>query len=416
MSPWSRLPKGCPLFSGKDATESAGLVKIDLLGNHSLGVIRDAVASVRQNRISFNETTWEPEDDYSTQEMVAQGRTMGCFYIESPATRQLQQKAAVGDFEHMVIHSSIIRPAANDFIREYVRRLHGGEWKPIHPLLTDVLDETFGIMVYQEDVSRAAVAVAGFSHVDADGLRKIMSKKDKLRQLRDYYKQFRRGPTRGVDDDTIEAIWAMMMSFDGYSFCKPHSASYARVSFQAAYLKVHHPAEFMAAVISNQGGFYSTFAYVSEARRMGLTIKPPDVRTSRFRWTGKGNTIQVGLMSIKGLSQKIMQRIIDEQEKRPFDHMDDFLGRVRPDQPEAEALIHAGALDSLRIGKERTTLLWDLARWENAEKTERSRPHFLTMPRRHPPILPPEKEVDRLRHEFSVLGFLCDRPPMSLSR
>ncbi len=122
---------------------------------------------------------WEPEDDFTTQETLAQGRTMGCFYIESPAMRLLQQKAGVGDFEHLVIHSSIIRPAANEFIQEYIRRLHGGAWDPIHPFLTDVLDETFGIMVYQEDVSRAAVVIAGFSHAEADGLRKILSKKDR---------------------------------------------------------------------------------------------------------------------------------------------------------------------------------------------------------------------------------------------
>ncbi len=105
---------------------------------------------------------------------------MGCFYIESPAMRLLQQKAGVGDFEHLVIHSSIIRPAANEFIREYVRRLHGGAWDADPSLLADVLDETYGIMVYQEDVSRAAVALAGFSHAEADGLRKIMSKKDRV--------------------------------------------------------------------------------------------------------------------------------------------------------------------------------------------------------------------------------------------
>ena len=115
---------------------------------------------------------------------------MGCFYIESPATRLLQQRTRVGDFEHLVIHSSIIRPAANAFIREYIRRLRGGEWEPIHPLLADVLDETYGIMVYQEDVSKTAMAIAGFSHADADGLRKILSKKDKARQLSDYRHRF----------------------------------------------------------------------------------------------------------------------------------------------------------------------------------------------------------------------------------
>ncbi len=417
--PVERATKGVPVIQWeKDATEAAGLVKIDLLGNRSLGVIRDAVKNVGQNGVPFDETTWEPEDDFSTQEAVAQGRTMGCFYIESPAMRQLQQKAAVGDFEHLVIHSSIIRPAANDFIREYIRRLHGGEWAPIHPFLADVLDETFGIMVYQEDVSRAAVAVAGFSHADADGLRKIMSKKDKVRQLRDYYAQFRKGASRrGVDADSIASIWTMMMSFDGYSFCKPHSASYARVSFQAAYLKVHHPAEFMAAVISNQGGYYSTFAYVSEARRMGLAIQPPDVGHSRIRWTGEGKRIRVGLMSIKGLSGRTMRRIVAEQGRRTFVHIDDFLKRGRPDEAEARALIHAGALDGLRPGASRATLLWDLTRWEKARAKKKGPASlFSDEPLPQAPPLPPETELDRLGREFDVLGFLCDRHPMTLYR
>jgi DNA polymerase-3 subunit alpha/error-prone DNA polymerase len=415
--PVQRAPKGVPVIQWeKDATEDAGLVKIDLLGNRSLGVIRDAVLNVRQNGAVFDESAWEPEDDFSTQEAVGQGRTMGCFYIESPAMRQLQQKAAVGDFAHLVIHSSIIRPAANEFIQEYIRRLHGGTWQPIHPLLSDVLDDTFGIMVYQEDVSRAAVAVAGFSHVEADGLRKIMSKKDKVRQLRDYYDHFRRGARKkGVDTDTIDAIWAMMMSFDGYSFCKPHSASYARVSFQAAYLKVHHPAEFMAAVISNQGGYYSTFAYVSEARRLGLTIGPPDVKASRIRWTGKGNMIRVGLMSIKDLSARTMTRIVEEQRRRSFAHIDDFLQRVQPDSGEGRALVHAGALDRLRPGAARATLLWDLARWEKA-RVKKVPSLFGDEPLPDTPLLPAETDIARLRREFAVLGFLCDRHPMTLYR
>ena len=233
--------------------------------------------------------------------------------------RLLQQKTGVGDFAHLVIHSSIIRPAANDFIREYIRRLHGGTWDPIHPLLADVLDETFGIMVYQEDVSRAAVALAGFSHAEADGLRKVMAKKDRDRHLNDYRTRFAAGARqRGVPDDKIEAVWAMIMSFGGYSFCKPHSASYARVSFQAAYLKVHHPAEFMAAVISNQGGFYSTFAYVSEARRMGLEILPPDVHRSDIPWTGRGSTLRVGLLSVRGLAAGTRSRIISQRRRLPL--------------------------------------------------------------------------------------------------
>jgi error-prone DNA polymerase len=415
--PVEKAPKGVPIIQWeKDAAEEAGLVKIDLLGNRSLGVIRDAIANLKQNGLRFDERRWDPENDVATQKAVAAGRTMGCFYIESPATRLLQQKAKVGDFEHLVIHSSIIRPAANEFIREYVRRLHGGSWEPIHPLLEDVLDETYGIMVYQEDVSRTAVALASFSAAEADGLRKIMSKKDPGRKLNDYKKQFVLGArAKGVTDRQIDAVWKMMMSFSGYSFCKPHSASYARVSFQAAYLKTHFPAEFMAAVISNRGGFYSTFAYVSEARRMGVNILPPDVNRSEIHWNGYGDAMRVGWLSVKHLGGKTMQRIIESRQEKPFRDIDDFLKRTRPDETEARALIHAGAFDTLRKGISRAELLWELACWikfrQNPEKPRGLFDRAIPIKKPH---LPDDCQKETLRREYAVLGFLSDRHPMVL--
>jgi len=415
--PIEKAPKGVPIIQWeKDATEEAGLVKIDLLGNRSLGVIRDAIANLRQNGVRFDERRWDPESDPATQKAVAAGKTMGCFYIESPATRLLQQKARVGDFEHLVIHSSIIRPAANEFIREYVRRLHGGQWEPIHPLLADVLAETYGIMVYQEDVSRTAEALADFSAAEADGLRKIMSKKDPGRKLEDYQKQFVMGArAKGVTERQIAAVWDMMMSFSGYSFCKPHSASYARVSFQAAYLKTHFPAEFMSAVISNMGGFYSTFAYVSEARRMGVTILPPDVNTSDIRWTGQGNTMRVGWLSLKHLGRKTRQRIVAGRQTKPFTGMRDFLKRVRPDEPEARALIHAGAFDALHNGGSRAELLWELACWINSRQNRAKPPGLFDQAAPIArPNFPGDDPRENLRREYAVLGFLCRRHPMTL--
>jgi DNA-directed DNA polymerase III PolC len=418
--PVESAPKGVPILQWeKDGTEAAGLVKIDLLGNRSLGVIRDALASVRENGIAFNEERWEPEDDGETKAAVAAGKTMGCFYIESPAMRLLQQKSGAGDFDHLVIHSSIIRPAANEFIREYIRRLHGGQWDPIHPLLADVLEDTFGIMVYQEDVSRVAVHLAGFSHAEADGLRKVLSKKDREHRLQDYYARFTSGAgERKVSQKRIDDIWAMMMSFDGYSFCKPHSASYARVSFQAAFLKVHFPAEFMAAVISNQGGFYSTFAYVSEARRMGLKILPPDVSISDIHWKGRRGAVRVGLLAVKGLGTETRNRIVALRRQAPYESVRDFFARVSPDEPEARALVHSGALDSLHPGGKRAELLWELAVWRKS-KAKRLPERSLfdqTADRRENivPPLPDGDERDRLGREFSVLGFLCDRHPMAL--
>jgi len=419
--PLERTPKGVPVMQwGKDAVETAGLIKIDLLGNRSLGVVRDALGNIRANHLSFDETRWEPEDDYATQVALAQGRTMGCFYIESPAMRLLQQKAGVGDFAHLVIHSSIIRPAANEFIQAYLQRLHGADWEPIHPLLADVLDDTFGIMVYQEDVSRAAVSVAGFSHAEADGLRKIMSRKDREHQLMDYRDRFYRGAeARGVDRRAVDRIWNMMMSFSGYSFCKPHSASYAKVSFQAAFLKQHYPAEFMAAVISNRGGFYSPFAYVSEARRMGLCIDPPDIHASQDRWQGKDRRLRVGLLSIKGLSRRRRRRLFAERNRAPFADLPDFLDRVAPDESEAGALVDSGALDGFAGAGDRAGLLWQWACWRKTHSDRRGPATLFAEGAEgndDVPPLPPFSERRRLRREFAVLGFLCDRHPMQLYR
>ena len=433
--PVQTAPKGVPIVQWeKDGVEQSGLVKIDLLGNRSLGVIRDALASVSENGVPVDEGRWEPEDDPATIQAVGQGATMGCFYIESPAMRLLQKRTRCGDFEHLVIHSSIIRPAANEYIREYVRRLRGGAWLPLHPLLASVLQETYGIMVYQEDVSRAAVALAGFSDADADALRKIMSKKDKEVKLRRFREQFMTGAAnRGVDSETAQEIWRMMRSFEGYSFCKPHSASYARVSFQAAYLKVHHPAEFMAAVISNQGGFYSAFAYASEARRMGITLLPPDVRFSRERWRGEGRRMRVGLQAIKALGQGTRRRIVQQRGRRPFRDFDDFMSRVRPDEEEARALINAGACDSLSgtDAPGRARLLWRLLRWRRGRDSSgggrRGGRRRAGGARRgatgdlfrgpapvEDPTLPPDEELALLRRQYETLGFLCDRHPMVL--
>ena len=404
--PVETAPKGLPLIQWeKDSAEAAGLVKIDLLGNRSLGVIRDCITAVEQSRGPFQDfKAQDPEDDLATQEMVAQGLTMGCFYIESPAMRLLQKKSRVGDFRHLVIHSSIIRPAANEFIQTYIQRLHTGEWAPLHPLLKDVLDETFGIMVYQEDVSRVAVKLAGFSHAQADGLRKIMSKKDKARALEDYYQAFVTGAEgQGVARDDAHRIWQMILSFSGYSFCKPHSASYARVSFQAAYLKTHYPAEFMAAVISNQGGFYATFAYVSEARRLGIEILPPDVCTSRIKWQGKNKTLRVGLMAVQGLSRVTMSLIIKERKKQAFSGLMDFFARISPRENELTPLSESGCLDSLRGEKSRGAVFWAFWAWKKTAQADLSLPD-----------LPPDPPRSLLHQEFRTLGFLCRSHPMTM--
>jgi error-prone DNA polymerase len=416
-APVEMAVKGVPIIQWeKEGAEEAGLVKIDLLGNRSLAVIRDAAAEVRGAGGELVERTWQPEDDPATQNLVARGLTMGCFYIESPATRLLQEKAGRGDYEHLVIHSSIIRPAANDYIQEYLHRLRGAPWEPIHPLLEGILDETYGIMVYQEQVSQAAMALAGFSHAEGDRLRKVMTWKDTSRALKDFRDKFELGArARRLSQAKIDEIWDMMMSFAGYSFCKPHSASYARVSFQAAYLKAHFPAQFMAAVISNQGGFYSTAAYVSEARRLGLTVLPPNVNESQVKWTGREGWLRVGLMAVKDLSRRRRARILTARAERPFTNFADFLRRVRPEEDEARALIYAGAFGELQPGAPPSALMWQLAQVKQAAAKEgRASGRLIeSVPPAAPP-LPQWSQRERLRRQYAVLGFLLDRHPMEL--
>ncbi|MFO0772690.1 MAG: DNA polymerase III subunit alpha [Nitrospiraceae bacterium] len=399
----------------KDQTEDAGLVKIDLLGNRSLAVIRDALAAVARNtgRV-IDYATWDPLSDPATNELIRRGDTMGCFYVESPATRLLLKKLWVGMpparravadvFEYLVVVSSIIRPAANVFADEFVRRAHGHRYRSLHPLLDDVLQETHGIMVYQEDVMKVAVALGGFSVEDGDQLRKVLSKKHKARQLHDYQRQFYEGATiRGVKQHVIDSIWAMIRSFAGYSFCKPHSASYAQVSFKSAYLRAYYPAEFIAAVVSNQGGYYSAFAYLSEGRRMELTILPPDINASTWAYTGSGKTVRVGFMQIKGLQEDLAKQIIAEREQRgSYRSLSDFLRRVKLDYAQAKVLIKAGCFDSIAGELTRPALLWRVFAAQG------------TKPPTYIPIPTEYSAQKKLYHELTLFGFPLHCHPLDL--
>jgi error-prone DNA polymerase len=414
--PLARAAKGVNIIHWeKDQTEDAGLVKIDLLGNRSLAVIRDALAAIKRNYgLDFPYASFNPLDDADAQALLARGDTIGVFYVESPAMRQLQQKCGSGDFARLVVHSSIIRPAANAYIREYVRRLRGGSYQPLHPVLDEILQETFGIMCFQEDVCKAAMALSGFDAVDGDGLRKILSKKHRTKKLAEYREQFFRGArARGVAADVIEKIWEMILSFSGYSFCKPHSASYALVSFKSAWLRAHYPAEFIAAVISNQGGYYSTFAYISEARRMGLAVLPPDLNASAEAYTGTGRSLRVGLMQIQGLTQAGLKALLDERRRGRFRSFADFLFRVNPAPADARRLVLAGCFDTVEPELSRPALLWRLA-GHGQRRKQSAAPSLFEPPASPLPRPAGYDEQTLLRQEVETLGFLMSRHPLTL--
>jgi error-prone DNA polymerase len=424
--PVEQSRKGYPLIQWeKDQAEDSGLVKIDILGNRSLAVIRDAMAAVEVNCcIHIDYASWRPLEDEKTCTLLRRGGTMGCFYLESPSIRLLLRKIwgenpppetlTVDIFEVLVQSSSIIRPAANTFIREYVARLKGKEWHSPHPLLDPVLAETFGIAIYQEQITQVAMALADFTPFEGDQLRKVITKKHREKKLADYKKLFFEGGTKkGVTTETLEAVWEQILSFAGYSFCKPHSASYALVSAKAAYMKAHYPAEFMAAVISNCGGYYSTFAYLSECRRLGLTVLPPDINESRICYTGCGTSVRVGLMQIEGLTGNAATLIMAERDQLgSFSSFTQFLQRVRINQSDVQRLIKAGCFDALEGMERRPTLLWQLLHHQR----QASSTGLLFEDKIDLPSPPPYDESTVLRQETESLGFLVSRHPLTLYR
>lgn len=359
-------PLGWPVLPWeKDATEGAGLVKIDLLGNRSLGVVRDAMALVNPHRLAaglapLDWLTFHPYEDEDTLAMVREGDTLGCFYIESPATRLFLKKMGRVDYELLVAASSIIRPAARLYNDLYLQRLRGAPWAPLDPDLESVLEETYGVMVYQEDVSRAAMAVAGFDGTEADRLRKILSKKDRESQLEDWKQRFFAGGRgRGKSPAVLEKIWDMILSFQGYSFCKPHSASFALVSLKSAWLKHNFPLEFFCAVINNGGGFYSRQVYVNALLRQGFPVLGPDVNASEILARVEGRALRLGLGQLAEISFRFLEALVaGRRDDGPYRDLEDFLVRLRPGLPEARVLIRSGSLDSLKGPYSRPQIFW----------------------------------------------------------
>ena len=342
-------PKGVQIVEWeKDQVEDSGLLKIDILGNRSLAVVRDTLKQVglyRNEYMDYHKI--QPVGDLRTEDLMKTGRTMGVFYIESPATRQLLAKAGKVDFEHVVIYSSIIRPAANRYTNLMLDRIHGQSWKLLHQDL-ECLAESYGIMVYEEQVSMVARKIAGFSYAESDYLRKVISKPTLEHAIPRWKKKFTSGAVnRGYTPKLAQTLWQMIQSFSGYSFCKPHSASYAMLSFTCAYLKAYFPAEFLAAVIANQGGFYSPYAYLSEARRFGIRIMPPHINRSFREYRGRKDRIRMGFMAIRNLQAKAIDAILNERKSGDFASLADFLARVDIDLSDAMVLTNAGCFVEL---------------------------------------------------------------------
>jgi len=359
-------PKGFPTTQwDMYVAEDIGFEKLDILSQRGIGHIKDAAELVRRNRrikVDVHDVQAFKKDE-KVREQLKSGDTIGCFYVESPAMRGLLKKLHCSEYISLVAASSIIRPgvAQSGMMREYIHRFHNpGAFSYLHSVMEEQLGETYGVMVYQEDVIKVCHHFAGLDLADADVLRRAMSGKSRSKREMQLIvdKFFENCKARGYPDELTKEVWRQIESFAGYSFSKAHSASYAVESYQSLYLKTYFPHEFHVAVINNFGGFYNTWVYVNEARKWGAKIHLPCMNRSEYNTTLYGEDVFLGLNLVQGLETSIASHIPEERlENGEYKGLEDLIRRTGATLDSLLPLIRLGAFRF--TGKDKKPLLWD---------------------------------------------------------
>ncbi len=386
LVPLERATKGIIVTQADmNGIEAMGLIKMDLLGQRGLTTMSLALRYIEQATGAAIDFDAIPENDPATCTMTAAGRTMGVFQIESPGLRNLLRALKAQTLEELCLAIAIIRPGASEYGAKetFLRRLRGQE--PVryaHPNLEPILRESLGVCVYQEQVMQIAQAVGSLTLAESDLVRRAKAKfADSRERERLRAKFLKAAALLKLEGTAREETWQMVEKFAGFAFCKAHSATYADLAYRIAYLKAHHPAEFLAAMCSSYAGFYHVSAYVSEAKRWGIAVRLPSVNDSRLEYTTEAaaqapapiptsqpaalaaaespRALRVGLMQVKGLRAETIQVILRQREERgTFRSLEDFLRRVPVERDEIESLIKCGAFDD--FGETRPALLWRL--------------------------------------------------------
>lgn len=416
-------PKGYPVSHFEmHSAEDMGIYKFDILSQRGLGHLKETVRHVKRNRDEEVDIHrfHEFKDDEKIKSLLRNSKAMGCFYVESPAMRMLLSKLQCEDYLTLVAASSIIRPgvARSGMMRAYIERFHtvknGGTYDVIHETIGKLMKETYGVMVYQEDVIKVAHHFAEMTLTEADVLRRGMSGKfrsrEEFQRVRDSF--FKNCERLGYEQHVTDRVWYEIESFSGYSFSKGHSASYAVESYQSLYLKAYYPLEFMVGVINNFGGFYRTEFYFHEARMSGGKIEAPCVNRSEYLTTIYGDHIFIGFIHLKSLETKIAKRIAEErQQNGNYVSLDNFLNRVPASLEQVRILIRLGAFRFTDKTKQR--LLWEAMLYLNSQSTVKRKVQtaalFDTEPKEYPlPVLHRQPLEDAF-DEIELLGFpLCD--------
>jgi error-prone DNA polymerase len=339
----------------KDDVELLGYLKLDVLGIRMLSSMRHALDEIARTTGEKVDLDRIPLDDEPTFERIRASDTLGCFQIESPGQRELLQKLQPTRWEDLIVDISLFRPGPvkSDMIRPYLRRRMGME-RPvyIHPDLRPALQETFGVIVYHEQVIRTLAALAGYDLTYADHVRRHLDREDLLPGFRADF--LRRATARGVDRTAAEETWHAVAEFASFGFCKAHAAAFAVPTYQSAWLKTHYPAQFLAGILTHDPGMYPRRLLLEDARQHGIPIFPLDVNHSEPEYVAEtaGDTlgIRLALQDVHGINDAEIRSILQARAERPFHDVGDFLRRTQVSRPVTEALAHAGAFDRLRTG------------------------------------------------------------------
>ncbi len=343
----------------RDGVEDLGLLKLDLLSLRTMSAVDDAVEIIRRRDPGFD-YDGIPSDDADTFSMIQKGETMGVFQLESSAQRSLQSRLGASSLEDLICSVALIRPGPvkGNMVEPFIARRRGDE--PItyvHPSLEPILEKTYGVVLFQEQVIEIAVAVAGFTPGEADRLRRVMSKSrrgEEMEQLGSLFVEKAR--ERGMDPEVAETIFSYMEGYASYGFCEAHAAAFGTTAYRTAYLVRHYPAEFYAAILSNQPmGYYPPNSICTEARRRGIAILPVDINLSGKNFTVEGGGIRISLSRVRGMDEGSLEQILSN---RPFASLAGYLEGTKVDRDITENLILSGAFTALEPN--RRSLLWRL--------------------------------------------------------
>jgi error-prone DNA polymerase len=351
----------------KDSVEDVGLIKVDLLSLRTLGMVEEALVHIQAAGEAPPDLDNLPLDDPCIYAMLQRADTIGCFQVESRAQMQMLPQLRPTCFEDLIIEVSLVRPGPiqGNMVHPYLKRRRGAE--PVvyaHPTLEPILQETLGVMVFQEQVIRVAVAIAQFTHAEADQLRRAMSRSRSMEAMLALRARFvEKAQANEVPLQIAETVFEQLLAFSGYGFCKSHAAAFAHIAYQTLYLKVYYPAMFYCALLNHQPmGFYSPDVLIGDARRHGIRVLLPDVNHSEAACsleTIDGHPhVRLGLGYVHGLGEVHQTQIVACRKDDPFKNLHDFCRRARLPRSNTENLIRAGAMDGW--GRERRALLWEL--------------------------------------------------------